>query len=439
MPKNNLNFSFVDLFSGIGGFHVGLKKAGGHSIGFSEIDSKAIDVYKNNFIRSKESVDKSLGSVTEIGKINPRPDVITGGVPCQPWSVAGKNRGFDDPRGKLWSDVVRIVNTNEPKVFIFENVRGIAQPRNKEAFNLIKNELSNCGYLVNHHVLNAYDFGLPQNRERTFIVGLRNDLEISDFSYPNPNNRNHKLYRFIEGFSNNYQLPKKKKFNPKEIFGENVPFSRNAFQRHDELNDFFIFSDIRNGHTTIHSWDLIRTNKRQRDICFTILKARRKKTYGEKDGNPLPLKTLKKLVPNLKKSELKTLVSKNVLRETENNIFEFENSKNSSGINDVYRVYLPSSDIFSTLTYTGTKDYVATEMVNGYTVDEFKSNFLKNIFNKKKYRKIYPREAARIQGFPKDFILHDDDRVAMRQLGNAVAPPIVFELIKEIFRTGALQ
>ena len=146
-----MRFSFIDLFSGIGGFRVALEKLGGKCIGFSEIDKNAIEVYRDNF-NSKDEM--YLGDITQIEKL-PKADIFVGGVPCQAWSVAGSKKGFDDPRGKLWEDCIRLVKKTKPKAFVFENVKGLYDPRNKSSLNLIINEFKKCGYDVFHKLLNA--------------------------------------------------------------------------------------------------------------------------------------------------------------------------------------------------------------------------------------------------------------------------------------------
>jgi len=240
-------------------------------------------------------------------------DVLVGGVPCQPWSIAGKLQGLDDPRGKLWIDVFRVVQANQPKGFILENVKGLTEPRNKPSLNYIIQSLTQCGYQVKFQVLNSYDFGLPQDRDRVFIVGIRNDIAKSkSFDFPKPLGKPIKLYDVIDGIER-CQFTKKK-FSPEILFDGKIPAARGRFQKIDELNDFFIFADIRDGHTTIHSWDLIKTTAREKLICKTILKNRRKKIYGHKDGNPLSFAILSQLVPELKIEELENLVSKKIHR-----------------------------------------------------------------------------------------------------------------------------
>ncbi len=436
LTKNIPKFSFIDLFAGIGGFRIALERLGGECVGFSEIDKEAIKTYKSNFCK-KGRPDAELGSITDLSKL-PYCDVLVGGVPCQSWSVAGKMRGFEDPRGQLWFDTIRLVKLNKPKAFIFENVKGLADPRNIENLNLITNQLAECGYKVFHKVQNSYDFGLPQNRERIFIVGIRNDLPlIKSFQYNTQKADSHKLFEFLENLDNSVSI--KSKFTPQALFGGKIPLSRNKFQKVDEFNDFFVLCDTRNGHTTIHSWEIADTSDKEKQICITILKNRRKKIYGEKDGNPMTLMDLQKLIPSISRKDIHGLVKKNILRIISKDKFDLVNSKNSAGIKDIYRIYLPNSHIFSTLTATGTKDFVATKQITGHNPSEYKENFIQEVLIKRNYRQITPFEAGRLQGFPETFIPHSNCRLAMKQFGNAVSVPVVESTMLAIIETGILS
>jgi DNA (cytosine-5)-methyltransferase 1 len=440
-PEQKHLFTFVDLFAGIGGFRIPLEALGGKCLGFSEIDKNAIDTYKNNFLGFKNSEEIELGSITNLRKLPFQEiDLIVGGVPCQSWSVAGKMRGFDDPRGKLWNDSIRIVELNKPKAFIFENVKGLIDPRNKANLDLIVDSLENLGYRVKFKLLNSYDFGLPQNRDRILIVGIRKDLILeSPFGFPKPNDKKSFLYEIIDGFSRPTNDIKKKIFDPKEIFGEKIPMGRNRFQKINEFNDFFILCDTRNGHTTIHSWDMIRTSKREKEICMTILKNRRKKIYGHSDGNPITFEQLSNLIPSLKNNELKSLVEKKILKYIENQGYVFVNSKNSSGINGIYRIYLPHSNIFSTLTATGTKDVIALKNIHATSPSEYKKVFLEEIIKPRMYRQISSKEAGKLQGFPKWFAVHPDEKIAKKQFGNAVSTTVIYNLAQSIINTGIFR
>ena len=163
------SFTFVDLFAGIGGFRLALSSFGGQCLGFSEIDSEAINTYCANF---NESSNCNFGDIRKITDL-PEHDFMTAGVPCQSWSIAGKNLGFDDDRGQLWNDTLFLLNKSRPKVFIFENVKGLSDPRNKDALNYILSRIEKAGYYAKVFVLNAYDYGVPQTRVRIYIVGFK--------------------------------------------------------------------------------------------------------------------------------------------------------------------------------------------------------------------------------------------------------------------------
>jgi len=134
--------------------------------------------------------------------------------------------------------------------------------------------------------------------------------------------------------------------------------------------NFYIFSDVRNGDHTIHSWDLIKTSQKEKKICVAILKNRRKPLYGNQDGNPMSYKDIANLFSNqlfddatsqdgtIQESDLETLVEKKILRKVGEK-YEFLNSKISSGINGVYRIFLPESHVFSTLTKSGSRDFIS--------------------------------------------------------------------------------
>ncbi|HIK49541.1 MAG TPA: DNA cytosine methyltransferase [Oscillatoriales cyanobacterium M59_W2019_021] len=434
-PKSSIScqskFTFVDLFAGIGGFRIPLEQLGGICLGYSEIDKKAIAVYKKNFIQGKNHSEVELGDISQLDKLPFEIDVIVGGVPCQPWSIAGKLKGLDDPRGQLWLDVIRIIRSNQPKAFILENVKGLAEPRNRQSLNYIFGHLHEAGYVVHARVLNSYDFGLPQDRDRIFIVGIRKDLENSwGFAFPQPLNEKTKLYRVIPGIQAGDRV--KTKFPVEILFDGKVPASRGRFQKIDELNDFFLFSDIRDGHTTIHSWDLINCSDRERQICQTILKNRRKKIYGDKDGNPLSFEILEKLILDLKSAELEALVAKKILRSIEGKGYEFVNSKISSGIDGISKIFLPHADAIATLTATGARDFVATISIPCQEPKAYKQTFIREIYRPKNFKPLSARDYARLQGFPEDFQLAENETTAKHQFGNAVSIPVVYHLCKAL-------
>lgn len=184
-PQRNTKFTFIDLFAGIGGMRIAFQNLGGKCVFGSEIDEKAQKTYALNFGEVPE------GDITKINENEiPDHDILAGGFPCQAFSIAGKRGGFNDVRGTLFFDVVRIIKAKRPKAFLLENVKGLTNHKGGKTLSTILNILRNeLGYIVPEpQIINAKNFGVPQNRERIFIVGFRGDLGIKeeDFSYPEP-------------------------------------------------------------------------------------------------------------------------------------------------------------------------------------------------------------------------------------------------------------
>ena len=183
--QKNTKFTFIDLFAGIGGMRIAFQNLGGKCVFSSEIDDKARQTYALNF------GDIPDGDITKINENEiPDHDILVGGFPCQAFSIAGKRGGFNDTRGTLFFDVARIIKAKQPKAFFLENVKGLTNHRGGKTLATILNVLRNdLGYIVPEpQIMNAKNFGVPQNRERIFIVGFRPDLGIKeeDFSYPEP-------------------------------------------------------------------------------------------------------------------------------------------------------------------------------------------------------------------------------------------------------------
>ena len=157
---------YFSMFSGIGGFELGINDRG-TCIGFSEIDKYAIQIYKSHFPNHKE-----YGNARDIipERIDDF-DVLVGGFPCQAFSIAGKRGGFEDTRGTLFFEIARILSIKRPSLLLLENVKGLLSHDNGKTFGTILSTLSELGYVLEWQVLNSKNFGVPQNRERVFIVG----------------------------------------------------------------------------------------------------------------------------------------------------------------------------------------------------------------------------------------------------------------------------
>lgn len=188
-------YKSIDLFAGIGGIRKGFDRAFGKEINtvfVSEWDEFAQKTYRMNY---KDDFDIA-GDITKIDeKEIPDFDICLAGFPCQAFSLAGKRMGFDDDykgmcRGTLFQDVVRICEFHKPKVIFCENVKGLTIHDGGRTFKVIKKAFEQIGYTVYDKVLNSKDFGVPQNRERIYIVAFRNDIDSSRFHFPEPTNPN---------------------------------------------------------------------------------------------------------------------------------------------------------------------------------------------------------------------------------------------------------
>ena len=480
------NFSFIDLFAGIGGFRLALQSVGGTCIGFSEIAPDAINTYCQNF---NEDTSANFGDITKL-KTLPEHDFMTAGVPCQSWSIAGKNLGFDDDRGQLWNDTLYLLNKVRPKAFIFENVKGLADPRNAKALEYILNRIKQAGYYAKVNVLNAYDYGVPQTRIRIYIIGFKEKKYLDKFALAPATPGCIQLSDVLDDCE------------AKECRQSNDNNARWSLSCNEKgFNDYFLFNDLRNGSTTIHSWDIQETTDREKNICYLLLKNRRKDKYGELDGNPLNIKHFQELDSSIKESDLEVLVEKGILkrvsylykvREVSNDLsddakwvlnqakngiinfdtlksskelkkrkinaldtlfmletigavkcieerYDFKNTKISTGLAGINRIFLPTCKIYPTLVASDTNDYVTTENLNADNIEDFRAKFMESVYRSGNYRQISKQEACRIQGFPANFLLPPTRVRWMKLIGNSVAVPVIKMLANAIVNTGVFE
>jgi len=182
-PVEKPDFKFIDLFAGIGGFRLALQNLGGKCIFTSEWDKEAKRTYKANF------GETPFGDITKEETKQYIPDgfdLLCAGFPCQAFSIAGKRGGFEDTRGTLFFDVAEIIKRKQPKAIFLENVKGLRNHNGGKTLATILNVLRNdLGYFVPEpQIINAKDFGVPQNRERIYIVGFHPSTNVGEFSYP---------------------------------------------------------------------------------------------------------------------------------------------------------------------------------------------------------------------------------------------------------------
>lgn len=181
--KNLTGYKFIDLFAGIGGFHYALSSFGAECVFASEIDKKASEIYEINHNLKPE------GDITIIEEKDiPKHDILCAGFPCQAFSISGKQKGFEDTRGTLFFDIARIINYHRPKILFLENVKNFAKHDNGKTVKIVEKTLNEINYSVHYKVLNTSKFGLPQNRERIYIVAFNNnDFKKTDFNFPSIN------------------------------------------------------------------------------------------------------------------------------------------------------------------------------------------------------------------------------------------------------------
>ncbi|VEU74660.1 Cytosine-specific DNA methyltransferase/Type II site-specific deoxyribonuclease [Mycoplasmopsis citelli] len=311
-PNNeSAKFSMIDLFSGIGGTRLGFHLTKQTKVVFSsEIDKFAIKTYRSNF------GDTPDGDITKIDSKNiPNHDILVGGFPCQAFSQAGKKLGFEDSRGTLFFEIARILSDKKPKCFLLENVRNLISHDKGKTFKTILNILESLNYRVYYSLLKAKDFGVPQNRERIYIVGFHKN-KVKNY----------------EKF--NFPRTSKKKIKLGDILEKNV-------------SDKYTISDL-------------------------LWKGHQKR--------------------------------------------KIENKKKGNGFG--YSIFNEDSPYTNTISARYYKD--GSEIL---------------IQQKDKNpRKLTPREAARLQGFPEEFIIPVSNTQSYKQFGNSVAVPVINAIAKEILK-----
>ena len=390
-----------------------------------------------------------------------------------------------------------LLNQSKPDALIFENVKGLVDPRNKNALNYILDRIKEAGYFANYYLLNSFDYGVPQNRLRIYIIGFKNKEFADKFKLPKPIDKKIKLADILSDF--NEKIIETESEAPRDLFGKIITQKSMSLSTSNGLNDYFLFNDLRNGHSTIHSWDILDTTERQKKICYLLLKNRRKSAYGNLDGNPLSLKHFHDLDHSINETELNELVELKILKkdsysfninrekaidlsEEENIIlnncddnlliidvlkmnrelklkkislsktlplliekeiliptetrYDFKNTKISTGLYGVNRIFLPTSNIFPTLVASDTNDYVTTKIISAKNEKEHRKLFINKVYKKENYRRITKEEACLIQGFPKDYILPENRARWMKLVGNSVSVPVIDILTKAIIETG---
>lgn len=377
----------------------------------SEINKDAQSVYQTNFAHSP------LGDVRQIEQL-PEHDFLLAGFPCQSFSYAGKKAGFGDTRGTLFFEIMRLIDISKPKAFIFENVRGLLTNDAGKTIETIKHEITKRGYSFNIFLLNSAYFNLPQNRVRVYIVGILDAKPkfnlVSDSGFKDSHSYNPQQ---LSLFSDNKQLIKVANIledEPEAKYDCSSKFVT-ALQRvlKDDLQRLhgIRLIDYRGGNS-LHSWELgLRGDCSKDEIALMnlfILKRRNKSFGSEQDGKLLTKEQIATFYkhPELDKL-LESLVTKNYLKLTAHK-------------------YKPVAGNFSFEVY---KFLDPTKIA--ITIVASDANRL-GIYHNNRIRRITPREAARLQGFPDSFRLHPNDDKAYYQLGNSVSINVVKAVAEEV-------
>lgn len=328
----NPTFEFIDLFAGIGGFRIAMQNLGGKCVFTSEWDEQAKKTYKANF------GEVPFGDITkeDTKKFIPDDfDVLCAGFPCQAFSIAGKRGGFDDTRGTLFFEVAEIIKQKKPKAIFLENVKGLRNHDKGKTLETILNVLRNDleYYIPEPQVMNAKDFGVPQNRERIYIVGFRKDLNINSFEYPKP------------------------------------------------IKEKVTFADV-------------------------------------KEEKVVPTKYY------LSTQYMQTLYNHKARHESKGNGFGFE--------------IIPDTGIANAIVVGGMgreRNLVIDDRITDFTP----TTHIKGTVNRDGIRKMTPREWARLQGFPDEYIIPVADASAYKQFGNSVAVPAIQATAKNILELIGLK
>lgn len=410
---------FIDLFSGTGGIRIALentlKKLGMdyECVKSAEIDKKACETYRLNF------QEDSFEDVTQLEKVQPF-DILLAGFPCQAFSYAGKQLGFGDTRGTLFFEVERLIAKYQPKLCVLENVRGLTTHDHGRTFKTIIGRLESLGYSTAYRLLNSSNYGVPQNRVRVYIIATKDGLD--GLTLPSDvgadNSHNFKLYSQNPDLFSRYKhtiLEDILEKNPDKKYDCSPEYvARLTKATHGDLSKLHgvRLIDTRHGNS-MHSWDLgIKGECSAEEISFLnlLVSNRRRHIFGtHQDGKALTLEQIKTFY-NEKglNSLIKGLLTKGYLKQ-EGDKFNLVCGNMSF---EVFKFLDPKS-ISITLTASD-------------------SNRL-GVFYNNRVRRLTPRECARLQGYPEDYVLHPVDSVAYKQFGNAVSVPVVQTLLEDYF------
>jgi DNA (cytosine-5)-methyltransferase 1 len=420
--NNNISgetIKYVDLCCGIGGFRVALDNFQKYSncrfecVMSADIKLDAVKTYNLNF---NENIKKT--NILDIEEMNPF-DLLCAGFPCQPFSSAGQKKGFDDNRGGVIFKIIDICNKYKPTFIILENVSNLITLENGNSLKKICDEFKNIGYFISYKKLNSADFGVPQHRERVFIVGcLNKQIDLDQIEYVNPPIKLNSIIDYTAKYTD-----------------IESSFANKILNLHLQTPLFgYKMQDKRGGQNNIHSWDIgvngVLTID-ERNLMNKIMTERRKKHWAEKkniiwmDGMPLTREEISTFVDyNNLQEMLNNLVSKNYLRlEKPKNLISGKREYDESG----------------ELGYNICKGKLSFPITNildpnsiSPTLTATDSNKLAVIIDDVFIRKLNDNELKLLCGFPLSYQIPEDvDKYDL--FGNMVVPSVVEGVLKCIF------
>ncbi len=415
---------FVDLFAGIGGMRLGFEqcmqeRGVNHAcVLSSEIDSHAQQTYRVNFGECPQ------GDIYKIEKF-PAFDFLLAGFPCQPFSYAGKQKGFADTRGTLFFEIERLLGTHQPRGFLLENVRGLTTHDGGRTLNTIVAKLTNLGYGVHCLLLNSSEFNVPQNRVRIYIVGLKGQAPLLTLQSNRGATDSHQYKRSratgdLFSVTSPLVVQDILETNPSAAY-DCSPFFQARMQAilaQKKLPvDGVRLIDYRNGNS-IHSWELgIKGVCSADEIGFmnALIANRRKKSFGtHQDGKSLTKEQIESFFQHPHLDEIiASLLQKKYLR-VRGGLY---NPVSGNMSFEVFKFLDPESISITLVTSDAHKLGVA---------------------HRGRMRHITPRECARIQGYPETYQPHPLDMHAYRQFGNSVSVPVVKAVLADLFSNNAV-
>ena len=388
-PSSSSQYTFIDLFCGIGGFHQALSKLGAKCVLACDIDKDCRAVYKDNYGIEPVNNVKDIDAKNMVDF-----DILCSGFPCQSFSNGGNKKCFDDERGLLFDEIIRIAKVKKPKFMFLENVKHILKVSNGEVIEYIKKKIAMTGYHLQIFQMSPHNYGIPQQRERVYFVCIRNDIyDGTDITLP--------------------------------TYEDGIDFQRFLDKKEDVAQKYFIDGDTLN---TLEAWEeMIKNFEVNEKISPTILINDAFKSYTQQEFNEFPdwkqeyITKNKPLIQKYKKKfdewykKHNTILQKREIYgklewqtgpiKQNDSIFNYFIQFRQSGIRVKKAQYFPTLVAISQIPIYG-----------------------------KEKRYITPRECARLQSFPETFKLSPSDKVTYKQMGNSVNVDNVYTVISSTLK-----